>query len=588
MCYGPSPIMQRPWVRHALALAVAAMGLIDLASALLSHPSNRLLAMRHLVPTDVLDTSRTFTLVAGALLLVTASGLSRGKRRAFTAALLLCAISVPVNLLKAFDFEEATVSAGLMFFLGVNADAFRVRSREWDVRALRSRAMWAFLGFVVYAVVGCWVLEGIYGQDPSLRHAADEALYRVLGIGDPALTIPHVLPHASLRVVRWFLGSLPLIGLLLVLGLAVAALRPARHRARHRREEERVAELIRGWGDNSVCAFALDPEADYFFSPNGRAVIAYRFQSDTLLVIGDPIGPPEEIPPLLSAFAEFCREHDWRFAFFQARPERLPEYRRLGWRAIHIGEDPVLWSQSFTLEGAPMGVVRRAVRKLEREGLEARFFLPGENPFDPAHDPDGFLEPMKAISAEWLASRQGGEKGFCMGRFDPERLGEHALAIARNTHTGRVEAFCTFAPIPVRRGWMLDLMRRRADAPTGVMEFLVARMMQRLAERGDSMLSLGLSALVSVPEPGGVGPASVPHEPENAQAADARAFLMDALARYYDFKGLFQWKKKFAPQFEDRFLVFADPLALPRVASALIRIQTPAGLWSYLRRPSRA
>ena len=74
----------------------------------------------------------------------------------------------------------------------------------------------------------------------------------------------------------------------------------------------------------------------------------------------------------------------------------------------------------------------------------------------------------------------------------------------------------------------------------------------------------------------------------SVSGADARAFLMDALARYYDFKGLFQWKKKFAPQFEDRFLVFADPLALPRVASALIRIQTPAGLLSYLRRPSRA
>jgi len=36
--------------------------------------------------------------------------------------------------------------------------------------------------------------------------------------------------------------------------------------------------------------------------------------------------------------------------------------------------------------------------------------------------------------------------------------------------------------------------------------------------------------------------------------------------------------------FEDRYLVYPDPLALPRVARALLRAQTPAGLMSYLRR----
>src|SRR5256885_962474 len=53
------------WRRGFLAFAVATMGLVDLFSALLSHPSDRLLALRRLVPTDVLDASRTFTLLAG-------------------------------------------------------------------------------------------------------------------------------------------------------------------------------------------------------------------------------------------------------------------------------------------------------------------------------------------------------------------------------------------------------------------------------------------------------------------------------------------------------------------------------------------
>jgi phosphatidylglycerol lysyltransferase len=589
--------MNRALTRHLLALAVAVMGAIDLWSALLSRPPDRLIALRRLLPTDVLDTSRTFTLVAGALLLVTASGLWRGKRRAFVAALFLSALSVPVNMLKAFDFEEASVAAGLLFLLGISGDAFRVKSRELTFRALRSRAAWVVLAFALYAVVGCWVLEFQFGEHASIARASSEALYRVFGIGSPSLALPGNLTRHEQHVIEWFLDSLAPIGLIVALGLAIAALRPATYRTRHRQEVARVADLVRKYGDSSVAAFALDADADYFFSATGRAVIAYRFESDTLLVIGDPIGPPEEIPPLLQAFSEYCRERDWQFAFFQARPERMADYRRLGWRALHIGEDPILWTDRFTLEGSAVGELRRGVRKLERQGLEARIFVPGENPFDPENDPDGMLDQMKVISAEWLAQKQGGEKGFCMGRFDPARLDEHLLSIAWNPANRRVEAFCAFVPVWARHGWAIDLMRRHRDAPTATMEFLVVKTLDRARARGDAFISLALSALAKVPDEApaadaaagakdGAAPAPVPNTPPATPAGDdaARTFLMDALARYYDFKGLFRWKRKFNPTFEDRFLVFSDPLALPRVARALLRVQTPAGITSYFRR----
>ena len=103
----PAPVEAAPttrrgvvvWTRSALALAVLVMGAIDIASALLSHPPERLLQLERLLPTSVLDTSRTFTLIAGALLVLAAWGLRRGKRRAFVFALFLCAVSVPVNVL---------------------------------------------------------------------------------------------------------------------------------------------------------------------------------------------------------------------------------------------------------------------------------------------------------------------------------------------------------------------------------------------------------------------------------------------------------------------------------------------------------
>jgi phosphatidylglycerol lysyltransferase len=564
--------MRRFNARPLLALAVAAMGAVDLLSALLSHPPERVLALRHLVPTDVLDTSRTFTLLAGALLLLTANGLRRGKRRAFVTALFLCALSVPVNLLKAGDLEEATTAAALMFMLGLNAQAFVVKSREMSWRSLRGPAVATVLAIGLYALGGCWLLEWTYGtRTASFARAVQEAIYQMFGVGEPALAVTR-----AQHFVRWYLGSISVLGLTLLVGFVAAMLKPARHLGRHRADAQRVRDLVRVHGDSTVAAFALDDDVDWFFSDNGRAVIAYRYESDVLLVIGDPIGPPEETPSLLESFERFCRQHDWTFAFYQARPERLALYRARGWRAVHVGEDPVLWTEPFSLEGPAIGVVRRAVRKLERAGLEVRHFVPGRTVFRDAADHARLLEALREISTEWLHGRDGGEKGFCMGRFDPAGLDDVWLAIAWAPATGRVEAFCTWTPVWARRGWALDLVRRRPEAPTGVMELLVTRSVEQARLQGDLMMSLSLSALVKVD--------AVTGEPDSTPSGDpARAFLIERLSRFYDFQGLFRWKRKFAPVFEDRFLVFADPLALPRIALALVRAQTPGGLLSFVR-----
>jgi phosphatidylglycerol lysyltransferase len=593
----------QPMVRIALSLAVAVMGIIDLLSAVLSHPPDRLMAIRRLVPTEVLDTTRTFTLLAGALLLVTAWGLRRGKRRAFVAALFLCAVSVPVNLLKALDFEEAVSATALMFLLGVNAEAFRVKSRELTFRAVRSRALIAALGLVIYSIAACWWVGYRFGHGGSFGNAVAEAGYQLFGIGNHSVLVRPHLRLRELRTATWMLNSVSVLGVALLVGIALLALRPVAHRRRHGGEARRVASLLREHGDSTVAAFALEHGNDYFFSANGRAVIAYRFESDALLCVGDPIGPEEEMPALLEAFAAFCREHDWGFAFFQARPERLPLYQRMGWRALHIGEDPILWTDRFSLEGGPMGDVRRSTNKMESAGIVARSFLPRENPFDPAHDPEGLNEQMRAISNEWVRERHGIERGFCMGRFDTLDFRGAWLVAAWNPTARRVEGFLTWTPIWARHGWALDLMRRRSDAPPGVMEFLVAKSVEMARARGDALLSLSLSALASVeegeeasasraPGPEGLEPAADERatskgevrRPAAARPDRARDLLMEHLARFYDFKNLFRWKKKFGPAFEDRYLVYPDALALPRVVLALARAQSPGGLTSYFRK----
>jgi phosphatidylglycerol lysyltransferase len=105
------------------------------------------------------------------------------------------------------------------------------------------------------------------------------------------------------------------------------------------------------------------------------------------------------------------------------------------------------------------------------------------------------------------------------------------------------------------------------------MDLLVATSARLAREQGDKGLSLGLSALVS----------TTPDDTPEAERV--RAFLRKRLERFYDFEGLFRWKKKFGPEFEDRYLVYPGPLALPRVTFALVRAQSGGGgIAAFLKR----
>jgi phosphatidylglycerol lysyltransferase len=425
---------------------------------------------------------------------------------------------------------------------------------------------------LLYALAGEAALGARYGMTTEWRLALEDAAYSMLGIGHPVEIAPSTLPLAESRLVTWYHRSLSVLGLGFVVFVAVGSLRPARHRRRHRAEVTRVTELLHAHGDSTVAAFARADDADYFFSRNGRAVIAYRFESDVLLGIGDPIGPEEELAPLLRDFEAHCREREWRFAFYQARPERLALYDALGWRRLEVGLDPVLFPDRFTLEGGAIGAVRRAVHKAERAGLVVQHFLPGG-----ADDGARHLAELQAISQEWLRAHPGGEKNFCMGRFDPRHLAETWWSVAWNPARGRIEGFTTWEPIWARHGWGLDLMRRRHDAPEGTMELLVVRAVEAARERGDALLSLGLAALAREDADG------APDAPET-ESARVRAFLTAQLERFYDFAGVFTWKRKFDPVFEPRYLVYPSALDLPFVAVALARAQSPGGFRAYLAR----
>ena len=197
------------------------------------------------------------------------------------------------------------------------------------------------------------------------------------------------------------------------------------------------------------------------------------------------------------------------------------------------------------------------VHKVTRLGLEVRRYDRATAP-EPAVD-----EQLEAISEEWLAEKRLGEMGFSLGRFSLESLNDAFVFLCLEGE--KVIAFTTWRPYRGGRAALLDLMRKRKDAPSGTMDVLVARALEELRAAGLEEASLANAPLANVGEPRGGLEKGV-------------ALLFENLNAFYGYKNLFQFKKKFAPRWEGRHLVYPRGVELPRVAYALTGVHGAGGL----------
>src|SRR5205085_6217099 len=170
-----------------------------------------------------------------------------------------------------------------------------------------------------------------------------------------------------------------LIGWGAVALLLVEWLAPWRYRLRQEeRERERAHELVVRYGTDTLAPFALRADKSYFFSDDGSAFLAYRVASGVAIVAGDPIGAAHVRCELVRRFLDFAHERGWRVAVLGVSEASLDIYHSLGLRALYHGDEAVVDTHAFSLEGRPIRKVRQSVHRLQRAGFEARALRPSE------------------------------------------------------------------------------------------------------------------------------------------------------------------------------------------------------------------
>jgi phosphatidylglycerol lysyltransferase len=104
----------------------------------------------------------------------------------------------------------------------------------------------------------------------------------------------------------------------------------------------------------------------------------------------------------------------------------------------------------------------------------------------------------------------------------------------------------------------IDLMRHRADAPAGVMDYLFVKLFLQMKEKGFARFSLGMA------------PMSGFQTNENASVEEkAIHSFFQHLNFLFSYRGLKRYKAKFADSWEPRYSIYRTPLDLARMALAL-------------------
>lgn len=303
------------------------------------------------------------------------------------------------------------------------------------------------------------------------------------------------------------------------------------------RAEQIVAQAVHGdasllWtGDKRV-----------FFSGDGNAFLMFQICGRSWVVMGDPIGALDEFDDLLSRFIAECDRHSGRPVFYCVRGDNAERYRRVGLRLLKLGEEAVVDLAGFSMQGSHRAKLRSELRAAVKLGCEVEVLDP--------EDVRPVLAELREVSDVWLAARRVKEKSFSLGTFDEEYVARFPVAVTRQH--GKIIAFASLWASGGHGEVKVDLMRRRSDTPRTVMSQLFAESMLWAQKHDYSSFSLGMAPLSGLCT-------------EDAAPFWERVghFLHSYGESFYNFRGLRQFKVRFKPEWQPRYLASRRGPAMP-------------------------
>jgi lysyl-tRNA synthetase class 2 len=527
--------------RVAAAVAVLA-GILNLVSALLPTERDRMRLLAQLVPGVVSRGATVAVAAAGVGLLLLAGGLRRRHRAAWLATVGLLAGSAVLHVVKGLDVEEALIEAFLAGLLSGQAGCFPGRAARGERPGLLGPALMVVGATFAYGTLGLVANDRDVGADLGLVGMGGQVVRMAVGLG------PGV-PLAG-RFGRLFPASVAAVFFVGLLIVAARALAPAL--VRRPADPGLVAAVATS--NDSLAYFALRDDRASIRA--GGTLIAYGTVGSVALAAGDPLGPPDRWPAAIAAFLDQAATQGRIAATLGCGEAAAEAWRAAGLFSVYLGDEAVLDLNRFSLEGRAVRIARQSWNRARRAGYRA--WACRARDLDPAQ-----AAALAELSRHWRGG--AAERGFSMtlGRlFD--RRDPDTLIVAATDGQGRLRGFLHFVPWGAE-GASLDVMRRDRNAPSWLNDFLVVEAARGLPRLGLRRLSLNFSFLRAVLAAGASSDA-----PSRLRLA---RWVLQRLSGAFQIETLYRFNRKFAPNWEPRYLAVEAPEDLLRVALATLRAE---------------
>jgi phosphatidylglycerol lysyltransferase len=467
----------------------------------------------------------------GLLLLFMARGIRLKIDAAWYGSLLLLAVGVVLSLLKGWHWLEASLLL-LVFLLMLPARSFFPRrsslvrmsfTRTWLIMITLVLVSSLWLGFFAYRDVE-------YAHDLWWQFSYDGDAPRFLRAG--LLVCVVTVSYSLVRL------------------LSVA---PPQFLAKPDVAELSEANAVMQHYADTHGFLALLGDKFLFWNQPRTAFIMFDITPQFWIAMGDPIGANAAFDDLFWQFREQADNYGAKAVFYQVSAELLPYYLDQGLSLFKLGEEARIDLSAFSLEGKRREDQRSARNKFTK--LNYRFEI-----LSTPEDIEAALPRLRQISDAWLQNKHTREKGFSLGFFSESYLRYTDIVVIKN-ELGEIKAFANLWKTSQLEELSIDLMRYDPSSPKGIMDFLFAELMLWGKAGNYQWFSLGMAPL-----------AGLERHPLAPLWHKIGTTIFDIGDQFYNFEGLYEYKAKFAPHWQPRYLAAPASLSVPYILMIIARL----------------
>ena len=348
----------------------------------------------------------------------------------------------------------------------------------------------------------------------------------------------NLYPHEVTKFAKYAVFSLFIVVLVLLLLLGtVITFILSKNNQRNLTKDfnfETIENIIQKYEGSYVSHLAFTGDKQFFVNEDEDVFIMYRQTMNAVIVLGDPIGNEDKFSEVLTKFYDQMYFLGRDIIFYQVQTKLLSLYHEYGNVFFKLGEEALINLDTFTLSGKKKRGMRATYNKLEAEGylfeiLEALYS-------------EEDIQMMKTISDNWLNGKK--EMNFSVGAFNLNYLNNAPIAVIRHEAYGIV-GFCSLMYTNYNQSISIDLIRWNKDIDIAVMDALYIHMLLWAKEQGYKQFNMGMATLSNV----GYNKYAYLREKFAAK-------VFENMNGIYSFQGLRNYKQKYHPDWEPRFLVY--------------------------------